>query len=96
MPDGLEVRSRRTDPTRADTDGDGLSDGTEILETRTDPLLADTDGGGDGTGRRGATDKSMFDGFDDHVAVVCKDVGISNGTDDIVLHLRINAADGDR
>jgi len=40
-----------TDPTLADTDGDGLSDGDEVHTYTTDPLDADTDDGGviDGT-----------------------------------------------
>ena len=35
-----------TDPSMADSDGDGIDDGTEERETRTNPLLADTDGDG--------------------------------------------------
>lgn len=35
-----------TDPTKTDTDGDGLSDYTEIYETLTDPLTPDTDENG--------------------------------------------------
>src|ERR1039457_1909317 len=35
-----------TDPTKADTDGDGLSDGDEVNKYHTNPLLADTDGDG--------------------------------------------------
>jgi hypothetical protein len=34
----------KTDPTSADTDGDGLSDWQEIFIYKTDPLKADTDG----------------------------------------------------
>src|SRR6478752_3180466 len=33
-----------TDPTKSDTDGDGLSDGYEAVTSHTDPLSADTDG----------------------------------------------------
>ena len=36
----------KTDPLKADTDGDGLSDGEEVLQYKTDPLKADTDGDG--------------------------------------------------
>ncbi len=47
--DGLsnlaEVYVYKTDPNRADTDGDGLSDDLEI-ELKTDPLIADTDDDG--------------------------------------------------
>ena len=38
--------SCRTDPLKADTDGDGLSDYDEIMKFKTDPLKADTDGDG--------------------------------------------------
>ncbi|WP_247005358.1 binary toxin-like calcium binding domain-containing protein [Halorientalis litorea] len=44
--DGLsrvEEREHGTDPTVADTDGDGLSDGAEVDEYGTDPTVADTD-----------------------------------------------------
>lgn len=34
-----------TDPTRPDTDGDGLGDGTEVLETFTNPLVPEPAGG---------------------------------------------------
>ena len=40
-----------TDPTVADTDGDGLNDGVEYLEYGTDPLEPDTDGDGLTDGR---------------------------------------------
>jgi hypothetical protein len=35
-----------TDPTRPDTDGDGLTDGDEVKKYNTDPLARDTDGDG--------------------------------------------------
>lgn len=35
-----------TDPTHADTDGDGLLDGEEVDQYGTDPLVVDTDGDG--------------------------------------------------
>jgi YVTN family beta-propeller protein len=35
-----------SDPTKQDTDGDGLTDGQEVLLYHTNPLLADTDGDG--------------------------------------------------
>jgi uncharacterized protein (TIGR03382 family) len=51
LPDTIEAFFG-TDPTRADTDGDGVSDGVEVLVGRTDPLDVDTDGDGacDGPG----------------------------------------------
>jgi hypothetical protein len=52
--DGLadcKEKALGTDPTKPDTDGDGLSDGTEVNTTHTDPNKADSDGDGvdDGT-----------------------------------------------
>lgn len=44
--DGPERRSITSDPTKADTDGDGLSDGDEFLTHATDPRDPDTDGDG--------------------------------------------------
>ncbi len=44
LPDAEEA-PLGTDPTRWDTDADGLSDGAEAREHHTSPLLADTDGG---------------------------------------------------
>ncbi len=44
--DGLAARTEyehRTDPTNADSDGDGLSDGVEVLNDGTDPNDADSD-----------------------------------------------------
>ena len=35
-----------TDPTKKDTDGDGLTDYDELFETFTDPTLYDTDSNG--------------------------------------------------
>ena len=42
----LEEYTAKTDPTKADTDADGLSDGDEVKTSLTDPLLKDTDGDG--------------------------------------------------
>lgn len=45
--DGLfdeDERKQGTDPTKADTDGDGLSDFDELIIYSTDPKQADTDG----------------------------------------------------
>ena len=49
--DGLTLQQEcgtyKTDPTKDDTDGDGLKDGTEVGgPNKTDPLKADTDGDG--------------------------------------------------
>ncbi|MCA9601554.1 MAG: hypothetical protein KC417_06010, partial [Myxococcales bacterium] len=41
-----EVSDTKTDPLKADTDGDGLTDGEEVSDTKTDPLKPDTDGDG--------------------------------------------------
>ena len=42
----LQEQTRGTNPTLADTDGDGLTDGAEVNTHLTNPLLADTDGDG--------------------------------------------------
>lgn len=47
--DGLTIKysiGTCTDPSKSDTDGDGLSDSEEVLTYRTNPLVADTDGDG--------------------------------------------------
>lgn len=47
--DGLTIKysiGTCTDPSKTDTDGDGLSDSEEVLAYRTNPLVADTDGDG--------------------------------------------------
>ncbi len=47
--DGLSLQDERelvTDPSRVDSDNDGLHDGEEVYEHGTDPLLQDTDGDG--------------------------------------------------
>ena len=47
--DGLTIKysiGTCTDPSKTDTDGDGLSDSKEVLAYRTNPLVADTDGDG--------------------------------------------------
>ena len=47
--DGLSnqiEKELRTNPKKADTDGDGLSDGAEVNQYKTDPLKADTDSDG--------------------------------------------------
>jgi hypothetical protein len=43
LPDAKETELG-TDPSKPDTDGDGLNDGTEINTHKTDPLKADSDG----------------------------------------------------
>lgn len=59
--DGVADESERlagTDPTKADTDGDGLTDGEELGAHHTDPLKIDTDSDG-------FSDKTELDaGFD--------------------------------
>ncbi len=45
LPDVVE-NFFKTDPKKADTDGDGLKDGEEILKYKTNPLNPDTDGDG--------------------------------------------------
>ena len=42
----LQEQTRGTNPTLADTDGDGLTDGAEVNTYLTNPLVADTDGDG--------------------------------------------------
>ncbi len=42
LPDKRET-AIDTDPSNADTDGDGISDGNEVMRTKTDPILSDTD-----------------------------------------------------
>lgn len=42
----LQEQNAGTNPTVADTDGDGLTDGQEVLTYLTNPLVADTDGDG--------------------------------------------------
>jgi|GEM_PF-3075727 len=54
-----------TDPTLADTDGDGLSDGEEVHTTHTDPLLADTDEGGVSDGDEITNGTNPLDPSDD-------------------------------
>ena len=47
--DGMTIKysiGTCTDPSKTDTDGDGLSDSEEVLAYRTNPLVADTDGDG--------------------------------------------------
>ncbi len=43
---GIILAGFDTDPTKADTDGDGLSDGIEVGTTKTNPVNADSDGDG--------------------------------------------------
>ncbi len=64
--DGLTVRYRfgtGTDPSMADTDGDGLSDLAEVSIWHTSPFEADTDGDGalDGIEVSAGTDPSLAD-----------------------------------
>ncbi len=58
LTDGDEVLKYKTDPLKADTDGDGLTDYAEVNTHKTDPLNVDTDGGtiGDGVEVKRGTD----------------------------------------
>jgi len=77
--DGLDYEDEQqfqTDPTVADTDGDGLTDGVEVNEHETDPTAADTDDDGltDGAeintyGTNPTTADSDFDGLNDGAEV---------------------------
>ena len=59
----------KTDPLKADTDGDGLTDDEEVMTYKTDPLKVDTDGGtiGDGVEVKRGTDP--LDPSDDVVKI---------------------------
>ena len=78
-----------TDPTKPDTDGDGLTDGTEALTTHTDPNKADSDGDSlsDGTEVNTThTDPNKYDTDDD---------GLDDGTEVNVTHTDPNKGDSD-
>ena len=76
LSDAAEFASLASDPTKADSDDDGLSDSEEIA-LGTAPLLADTDGdglsdgaeGADGTGTDPLDSDSDDDGFSDGVEI---------------------------
>ena len=55
----------KTDPSKADTDGDGLDDATELNMHHTDPLLVDTDEGGMVDGAEIKAGKNPLDPKDD-------------------------------
>jgi outer membrane protein OmpA-like peptidoglycan-associated protein len=55
----------KTDPLKADTDGDGLNDGDEVMKHHTDPLKADTDGGSVSDGKEVANGTNPLDPSDD-------------------------------
>ena len=46
MTNWFERRRTKTNPRKADTDGDGVKDGVEVRRTKTNPRKADTDGDG--------------------------------------------------
>jgi hypothetical protein len=93
---GDQSPGTQTDPTRADTDADGLSDGEEdenangaVDEGETDPLLRDTDGDGLSDGAEVndyGTDPLVKDtdggGVDDGTEVNEDDTDPLNGEDD--------------
>ncbi len=54
----LEEFYRRTEPQKADTDGDGLSDGAEVATHGTDPLNPDTDSDGLSDGHEVSTSRT--------------------------------------
>jgi glucose/arabinose dehydrogenase len=54
IPDACEAIIA-TDPTKADTDSDGLSDGMELLRLGTNPLVRDTDADGCSDGQEAAS-----------------------------------------
>jgi len=63
--DGIEVNQFKTDPAKADTDGDGLSDGDEVNKYKTDPVKIDTDGGGVNDGAEVTAKTNPLDPKDD-------------------------------
>lgn len=72
LPNQLETATG-TDPTKADTDGDGLLDGVEdankdgvVDATETDPRKADTDGGGVADGQELTNGTNPLDPADDN------------------------------
>ena len=73
-----------TDPTQADTDGEGLLDGSEVVFTGTDPANADTDGDGMDdkweidNGLKPLTPSGHFDPDDDNLTSLDE---FLNGTD---------------
>ncbi|TDL99986.1 MAG: hypothetical protein C4K58_01705 [Flavobacteriaceae bacterium] len=92
--DGLSAEEEAklgTDPTKADTDGDGLLDGVEYHTTKTDPKKDDTDGDGSKDGAEvltfGIVDKydetgKKTDGKTGTIAALNKAVKIESGVID--------------
>ncbi len=65
MSDGVEVNQYKSDPSKADTDSDGLSDGDEVNKYMTSPVKIDTDGGGVHDGAEVKNKTNPLDAKDD-------------------------------
>ncbi|MCE9616549.1 MAG: hypothetical protein K8T26_19920 [Lentisphaerae bacterium] len=90
--DGLNNRDEflhGTDPTRADTDADGLSDGDEVHGTHTDPHNRDTDGDGLSDGQEVNTYHS------DPTTTDTDDDGLGDGQEVNVYNTDLNSPDTD-
>jgi hypothetical protein len=82
--------SAPTDPTKSDTDGDGIDDGREVNTTHTDPTKADTDQDGLSDGAEVMTHKTK-----PTVADTDRD-GLSDGREVLTTKTRPTVADTDR
>jgi len=101
--DGLsnyqEIIVLKTDPQKADSDGDGVNDGKEVAD-KTNPLMPDTDGDGldDGLEKRLATNPLRKDSNGDGTADADEDAdrdGISNGREANELGMDPKSTDSD-
>ena len=93
-PDGLthlQEYHYGTDPTRADTDGDGLTDSSEVLTHGTDPLIANTDEDGLLDGEEVAIGSDPLDMYDVKITnIVVSPVFFDPVTNQTTLSLGIN------